>query len=317
MKNSASNQRRIQALQRQAKQLLPLVTHALAELGYQKAAHQRISQQNNEGALSYQGLTRAQHTRFGQVMIKWHLSLDPQPSPADLQPEIRVLKHLKPASTQHKETIAPPVLHSDGFVLPLAKPHHSLSFFTMPYYINGSLAPYLRQPITDHQKHIVIMQAAPLISALHQSGWIHGDIKPSNILIADDLSLLLTDFALAEPMANPDTHYFHKTNPIKSAGTPAYLAPECWQGQSCTAQRDIYAFGIMMYEILIGKRAFMINGHGCEPIKDWATQHCQQPVPVLPHKYRHYQAIINKALAKQLELRYQGMQEVWEDLQAL
>ncbi len=317
MKNSASNQCRIQALQRQAKQLLPLVTHALVEFGYQKAAHQRISQQNDAGALSYQGMTRAQHTCFGQVMIKWHLSLEPQPYPADLQHEIRMLNHLTPACIQHKEIIAPPVLHSDGLALALAQPTPFLSFFTMPYYITGSVAHYLRQSVTDYQKHIVIMQAAQIIARLHQSGWIHGDIKPSNILISDDLSLLLTDFALAEPITDPDTHYCHKTNPIKSAGTPAYLAPECWQGQRSTPQRDIYAFGIMMYEILMGKRPFAINSQSDDLLQEWAVQHCQQPIPALPNQYSHYQAIINKTLAKQLELRYQGMQEVWEDLQAL
>ena len=190
----------------------------------------------------------------------------------------------------------------------------------MPYYRHGSLAQYLKQPLTDQQKHLLMVATARLVSTFHESGWLHNDIKPSNILLdslllnsADNSSimpsLVLTDFALATSINKPMA--------VNFAGTPAYLAPECWQGQGATLQSDIYAFGIVLYEILVGKRPFATDPSSSELLKDWAIQHCQQPIPILPSQYGRYQFIIEKALAKQMEKRYYNMKEVLIDLTLL
>lgn len=126
---------------------------------------------------------------------------------------------------------------------------------------------------------------------------------------ADDSSiipnLLLTDFALAEPI--------NKSVGASLAGTAAYLAPERWQGQGATVQSDIYAFGIMMTEILVGERPFKIHNQSNEPLREWAIQHCQQTIPTLPLEYSRYQGIVDKVLAKQVHKRYQSMKEVLRD----
>ena len=164
------------------------------------------------------------------------------------------------------------------------------------------------------------MQSAYLIANLHKAGWLHNDIKPSNILLDSFLTndansssvttkLLLIDFALAESVGVSS-----KSNP---AGTPAYLAPERWQGQSATVQSDVYAFGIMMVDILIGERPFSVSKQSSEPLTEWAIKHCQQPVPKLPLEYSRYQGIVEKALAKRTAKRYQSMEEVLSDLTLL
>ena len=167
-----------------------------------------------------------------------------------------------------------------------------------------------------------MVQSAHLIATLHSAGWLHNDIKPSNILLDDFLpnhaddscikaDLLLNDFALAKPIS--------KSIETSLAGTPAYLAPERWQSksQSATVQSDIYAFGIMMVEILTGKRPFQISANSNDKLKAWAIQHCQQPIPTLPLEYSHYQGIINKALAKRVERRYQNMKQILLDLESI
>ena len=172
------------------------------------------------------------------------------------------------------------------------------------------------------------MQSAYLISHLHNIGWLHNDIKPSNILLdgfmpnhADNSSitpdLLLTDFALAEAINDDIAQNSDKNSTGDSAGTPAYLAPERWQGQGATLQSDIYAFGIMMYQILTGERPFKIDNQSSEPLREWAIQHCQQPIPTLPLEYSGYQGIIDKALAKRVERRYQSMEDIVVDLERL
>lgn len=315
MKNSASNQCQIQALQRQAQHLLPPIAHVLAKLGYQKITPQRISQHNDDNEVNYQGLTHARCKSFGQVMIKWQLSLNPQNS-APLNHEIRVLKALNEWQNNQNNTIAPSLLAYNSITITALDQPQELILLVMPYYQTGSLAQVLKQTLNEQQKHTLIMQAAQMIDNLHQSGWIHGDIKLSNFLIEDNLSPLLTDFALARRIDNGFDNNFNEGRE-NSAGTPAYLAPECWQGQGATVQSDIYAFGIMMYEILMGKRPFAINLQSDDPLQDWALQHYQQPVPALSKQYAHYQMIIDKALAKRVEQRYGSMEEVLRDFKRI
>ena len=328
MKNSASNFDEKQALQMQAGELLPLITKALSKWGYQNITHQRISQSNN-AATNYQGLTRAQHSQLNNVMIKWQLSPDNK-ALSDLSYEVKVLSTLHCAQQIQKNTapIAPPVLEHKNSELQWLEQSYQLTILVMPYYPLKSLAQHLNkknQPLSDNLKPQIIVQSAHLIANLHQQGWLHNDIKPSNFLISDELSddailkidsfktgaLLLTDFALAKCL-NKNVNQEYAINP---AGTPAYLAPERWRGQSATTQSDIYAFGIMLNEVLTGKRAFSIASPSSEPFKAWATVHCQSPIALLPDKYQHYQPIIDKALAKRIENRYQSMEEVVKDLE--
>ena len=367
MKNSASNCSQIQALQRQSKQLLPEITAIFLQLDYSQIVHQRISQQSssqdefcqtatNQQAITqtvlYQGLTRARHPSFGAVMIKWQLTLADSSNSyqaADLNHEAHVLQALQIWQQSPTATlaIAPPTLAYTTSPINLLQQPYQLSHLVLPFYPLGSLAQQLKSKqhssLTAVQKQHFIKQAACIIAALHKQGWLHNDLKPSNVLLSEPVlknsflssnttaintateinaandtnanskiaSLLLTDFALAEHIDRGVS----KDVKINTAGTPAYLAPERWQGHAATEQSDVYAFGIMMYEILIGERPFNITVGSRDPLKEWAIEHCQQSIPVLPVKYQQYQVIINKALAKQIENRYQDMQSIVVALQ--
>ncbi len=316
MKTSESHGSKKQALQRQAEQLLPSITAALSKLGYQAIAHQRISQQNSE-TIIYQGLSRATHEQFGEVMIKWQIIADNSPNLILLEHEVAVLKALNKSENTQTNAVAPSLLAFESLYLKQLEQEPLLTLLVIPHYSQGSLAKYLKQPLTNEQKYQFIVQSAQLIANLHNSGWLHNDIKPSNILFINADSLLLTDFALAESI---DRDNEDQVKVEYSAGTPAYLAPERWQGQGATMQSDIYAFGIMMYEVLVGERPFKVAVSSSEPkvaMKEWAIQHCQQSIAKLPMPYDHYQVIINKALAKRVESRYLNMHEVLNGLNLL
>ena len=340
MKNSASNQAAIQAkpkqdlakqtLQTDAQQILPVLTIAFLDLQYSKIAHQRISQQGVTNALEYQGLTRAKHPQFGEVMMKWQLSIDAHRHGSVLSYEADVLRSINQLSNHQGRfsSIAPPLLATHHLQLQVLNNSQTLTLVVMPNYANGSVARYLKQSLTAEQKQQLIVQAAKLIANLHHIGWLHNDIKPSNILLDAFVpnhadiggivpNLLLADFALAEPINNGITQINKKNSTENNAGTPAYLAPERWQGQGATLQSDIYAFGIMLYEILAGERPFKIDNPSGAPLREWATQHCQQPIVTMPLEYSRYQRIINKALAKRMEKRYQSMEEIVMDLERL
>ena len=341
MKNNASNSSIIQVLQAQAQQLLPAITQALSVWQYTEIAHQRFGQQTTVPTKavktpiienhSYQGLTRAKHPQFGSVMIKWQLKAHDSHCSSDLNHEVDVLKslnylspvHLLPTRS-HLAAIVPSILAYHNVDIQALGESQQLTVLVMPYYANGNLAKQLinrnHSLLTDKQKHNFINQTAHLVANLHNAGWLHNDIKPSNILLdghsvdkAENSSkmadLLITDFALAERVDKP--------REVNLAGTPAYLAPERWQGQAATAQSDIYALGIMMVEVLVGNRPFKINTQSSDPMMDWAIQHCQQPIPKLPIEYAHYQSIIDRALAKRVERRYESMDELLEILKSL
>lgn len=339
MKHNASNSSNAkacakQALQMQAQQMLPTLTALFSSLNYNEISHQRISQQSNNknNENDYQGLTRAQHPQFGRVMIKWQLTAATNQSLAGLTHEIGVLKSINNLSANQKRfqdslfAIAPPMLAYETLRVQVLDQFSQLMILVMPYYLSGSLATQLNvrnhSSLNSQRKHHFMVQSAHLIATLHSAGWLHNDIKPSNILLDDFLpnnaddscikaDLLLTDFALAKPIS--------KSIETSLAGTPAYLAPERWQSQSqsATVQSDIYAFGIMMVEILTGKRPFQISANSNDKLKAWAIQHCQQPIPTLPLEYSHYQGIINKALAKRVERRYQNMKQILLDLESI
>ena len=343
MENSASNPSITQAWQAQAIQLLPIITKELDAQDFRKIVHQRIAQQSTEQTQGqhaqvvktqhidktyFQGLTRAQHPQFGSVMIKWQLSDGAYTIAADLTHEADILAAVNASSKIKNNAIAPPLLAHHCVDVQILSQLQRLVIVVTPYYSNGSLAGQLsdrnQHSLTMQQKHHFIMKSAYLIANLHQAGWLHNDIKPSNILIkgsddewsADTMSnslpprLLLTDFALAQRMTVANS----QPNP---AGTPAYLAPERWQGQKATIQSDIYAFGVMMVEILTGKRPFQVNADSHDKSKAWAIQHCQQPILKLSSEYSRYQCMVDKALAKRVERRYRSMDDVLIDLTSL
>ncbi len=336
MQNSASNPLIIQALQTQAQRLLPLITQTLCGRQYSEIVHQRIAQQHDLQTRSvettttaidcYQGLTRAKHPQFGSVMIKWQLNASDKHDLSGLTHECDVLKFLNALSQNQsgQKPFVPSVFAFDTISIQAMGQSQRLMALVMPYYPNGNLAKQLtsqnRPLLTDNHKHHFIKQTAYLVAKLHHAGWLHNDIKPSNILldtalesgghnISETSDLVMIDFALAEMIHQP----IHSN----SAGTPAYLAAERWQGQKATIQSDIYAFGIMLVEILMGERPFKIAAESIDPMSDWATQHCQQPIPRLSLSYSRYQCILDRSLAKRVERRYQSMEEILLDLKTV
>ncbi len=103
-------------------------------------------------------------------------------------------------------------------------------------------------------------QIAAGMGAAHDAGVVHGDLKPGNIMLTDEGRIKILDFGLAgrRPVVDSGgtTTLAENGKPEMIAGTPRYLSPEQAEGQPATAASDIFSFGLILYELLTGRRAF-------------------------------------------------------------
>jgi hypothetical protein len=126
-----------------------------------------------------------------------------------------------------------------------------LLFLSMEFVDGEDLASLLRRigRLPDDKAVEIAQQLCSGLAAAHRSGVLHRDLKPSNVMIDGKGHARITDFGLAIAAAEAD----RQSGP---AGTPGYLAPELFNGGAPSVQSDVYALGLVLYELFTGKKAF-------------------------------------------------------------
>lgn len=178
--------------------------------------------------------------------------------------------------------------------------HEDILYFVMELISGGSLADLLRGGALPPERIATLLdQITDALDYAHSRGVIHRDLKPQNILLDERGNAHLTDFGIAKLLGQAAPI----TQTGLAVGTPAYMSPEQWQGKALDVRADIYALGIMLFEMLTGKLPFngdtpysMMHYHIYE-----APPSVQQIRPDLPPPVEQ---VVSKALAKNSDERF-------------
>ncbi|WP_296204802.1 protein kinase domain-containing protein [Psychrobacter sp. UBA3962] len=294
------------------------VDSQLAQQGYISCKLLCLSYEVNENEVSYQGITKAEQENVAYI-IKWQLQPTAKSYSSSLDAEIDNIKQLQQQGWQQQASYPESIQYQfiKTSIIDMQGEQWQLTGLIMPYFHLGSLKRYLHCfSLSKPQKLQLALALAKCVQQLHQIGWVHGDIKPSNFLLASS-QVYLNDWACAKPILK-DFGINETESKTRVQGTPAYLAPECWQGESITVQSDLYAFGITLFELWVGEKPYQLQEKELDKQKlssQWARLHCQQPIPLLPQQWSSLQPVIDKLLAKQMRNRFDKMETVIQELQ--
>ncbi len=154
----------------------------------------------------------------------------------------------------------------------------------------------------------IMKQLVSAVQHAHENNIIHRDIKPQNVLVKDDGTVKITDFGIA--LAH-DAVQLTQSDAV--LGSAHYLAPETTRGEPATVQIDIYALGIVFYELLCGDVPY----HGDNPVQI-AMKHLREEIPSIrdfnPTLPQSIENIITKATVKNRSQRYRTAQNMLDDL---
>lgn len=186
----------------------------------------------------------------------------------------------------------------------------SQQYIVMEFVDGMTLKQYINQnaPLANDEAIEIITEILSAMDMAHSHGIIHRDLKPQNVLVSSSGTVKVTDFGIAKALSETS---LTQTNTM--FGSVHYLSPEQARGSNATVQSDIYAIGIILFELLTGQIPF--DGDSAVAI---ALKHFQENIPSIinlnPEVPQALENVVIKATAKDINNRYADVEEMMTDV---
>ncbi len=186
----------------------------------------------------------------------------------------------------------------------------SQQYIVMEFVDGMTLKQYINQnaPLANDEAIEIITEILSAMDMAHSHGIIHRDLKPQNVLVSSSGTVKVTDFGIAKALSETS---LTQTNTM--FGSVHYLSPEQARGSNATVQSDIYAIGIILFELLTGQIPF--DGDSAVAI---ALKHFQESIPSIinlnPEVPQALENVVIKATAKDIKNRYTDVEEMMTDV---
>lgn len=196
----------------------------------------------------------------------------------------------------------------------------SVPFIAMELVGGKPLRDLIGQDVPRDTRLRILLDVAKALAAAHEAGFVHRDIKPENILVREDGAVKILDFGIARKtsrLVDQTTQTAEGLAPTVDAasmmtadsalvGTPAYMSPEQFRGETADARSDQFAWGVVAHELLSGKHPFHAEG-GLGRIIVAILEHTPGPLVDVPAEF---DAIVMRALEKEPNERWASMQDL-------
>lgn len=250
---------------------------------------------------------------MGQIYLAMHIGLEKRVAIKVLHRDVEL--GLEASQRFRREGVAAgQIRHRNAIeVFDFDTTEDGLTFLAMEFVEGRDLRQVLDEDgaLSFEDASAIILQVLAALQAAHSLGIVHRDLKPANIMLADDserLKVKVLDFGLSK-LVHRKIEASLTTIPGRIIGTPLYMAPEQSSGEEADARADLYAIGLIFYELLVGERPYtgktlteLLYAQATEPVP-YISENCDDPD--LPD---HLDDFFQRALHRDREERFQSAQ---------